>query len=193
MSKLPEYYPNVHLILEPTKNLVGKFIGDDPSGATIHYTASRNLEATHKTLMDRGLNYHFIIDREGKVIQTAQLTHRVHHAGKAKWLDKSPNRSHVSVALLSWGLLNDGKTWVGKRLPVEETAHRRNNTWDKATMAQEEALLHLCRWLVCMGIPPAGVCGHDECCLPKGRKVDPGGVLSWTMPEFRRLVTSAMT
>jgi len=191
MASVPDYYPKVNLILEPLKNNVGEFKGG-PTGVTIHYTASRDLKSTHNTLLERGLNYHMIIDRDGMVTQTAIMTQRVHHAGPAAWRGKSPNRHHIAIALLNWGRLNNGRTWAGQGIPREDIVTKKGVQWHKATAQQERALLEVCRWLVCMGIDPDMICGHDECCLPKGRKTDPGGILSYSMPKLRRLVTSAM-
>jgi len=187
IAKLPEFYPYAGMMLSPSSNLVGYFAKRDPSGITVHYTASRSLEATHETLMIRGLNYHFIIERDGMIVQTAKLTHRVHHAGKASWQNRSPNRSHISIALLSWGLLDeDGKNWTGGQVHGADWRRQGGALWDKATEPQEESLIKLCKWLVKRGIPSKGICGHDECCIPPGRKVDPGGITSFTMEELRQ-------
>jgi len=39
-------------------------------GAIIHHTAGRGLEATINTLQSRGLSYHYLIDRDGRIVQT---------------------------------------------------------------------------------------------------------------------------
>ena len=191
MAILPDLFPGATKVLE-YKNLVS-LLGD-AKGVTVHYTASRDLESTHKALVDAGLNYHFIIDRNGDVIQTAPMTASVYHAGRANWLGHSPNRSHVAISVISWGHCSaERETWAGNRLPKDDLVFRKEAWWDKCLMKQEEALLRLCQWLVCQGIPPAHYCGHDECCLPFGRKVDPGGALSFTMAEFRRLLISVQS
>lgn len=38
--------------------------------AIIHHTAGRGLEATINTLQSRGLSYHYLIDRDGRIVQT---------------------------------------------------------------------------------------------------------------------------
>lgn len=183
---LPEIYPFVRKIISPNLDLGEPF---DPIGITIHYTASRDILGVEEALRKKKLRYHLVIDRDGSVIQLASLTHTVAHAGKAIWKGKSPNREHISIALLSWGLLDKNKkTWTGKGLPDNEIAFRQGEWWDKATMLQEESLITVCRWLLCFRITPEGICGHHECCIPKGRKSDPGGVLSMEMEAFRRLV-----
>ncbi len=188
---LPEFYTLASKIIEPEKNLVAPF---DASGVTVHYTATKNFEQAHKALMDRGLNYHFIIERDGAIIQTAKLTHSVYHAGKAMWNGKSPNRHHIAIALVSWGRVEpDGTTWAGTKISQGEIEKRRGLHWHVATGAQEASLINLCRWLVCLGINPQEICGHDECAIPNGRKIDPGGVLSMGMVKLRSLLHSAET
>jgi N-acetyl-anhydromuramyl-L-alanine amidase AmpD len=194
MSKLPDIYPFVHKIGDINTNLVDRFEDGDPSGVTIHYTASRNIDSVIDTLANSKLNYHFIIDRQGHVYQNARLTHSVYHAGKAEWKGKSPNKSFISIALLNWGLLDDtGRTWAGQRLPDDETHTRHGKRWDKCTLVQEERLLVLCKWLVCQGIYPDMICGHDECCIPPGRKTDPGGIMSYDISQLRKLVVSVIS
>ena len=181
----PEYYPTVKLIVTPLQNVKSSF-QPRPTGITIHYTAARSWEGVVQALKARDLNYHLLIDREGNVIQTAVLNKRVNHAGKASWLGKSPNLSHIAIALLNWGRLDEEKkTWAGKKLPQNEVAMRKNYYWDRCTNLQEEGLITVLRWFMAVGIDPDHICGHDECALPAGRKIDPGGILSATMPEIR--------
>lgn len=192
LSKLPDYYPGTTTILQPEVGLVGKFGPDYPIGATVHYTASENLELTRAALVAKGLNYHFMIDRNGSVAQTANLGYRVNHAGRAIWRGQSPNRTHIAIALVSWGILTDpGVTWTGRDVPQDEVRKWDGNLWHSATVAQEKALWDLLSWLCDHGIDPRSVCGHDEACLPKGRKVDPGGVLLVTMPELREALAGS--
>lgn len=190
MAKVPDFYPKVNLILSPKENIVKEF-NNGPSGITIHYTASRDVNSTHAALMKNGLNYHLMIDRLGLVTQCAVLTHSVYHAGKARWNEQSPNRKHISIALLNWGKLENGRAWTGQGIPKEDIRTLKDGSqWHKATIAQENTLLDMCKWFTCLGIPRENVCGHDECAIPKGRKLDPGGVLSFSMDQFRDLLIS---
>lgn len=60
--------------------------------------------------------------------------------------------------------------------------------WDPFTEAQESALLDFCVKHIRMipNLTVDRVRGHDELAWPRGRKSDPGGSLSVTMPEFRK-------
>lgn len=190
MPTLPEFYPLAEKRLDTDMNLVVPF---KATGITIHYTASGSVESAHNALKDRGLNYHFIIDRNGDVVQSAKLTHSVYHAGKAMWNGASPNRKHVAIALVSWGFVSSGReTWAGTFVPYNSVRERDGKTWHKATAVQEAKLILLCRWLVQQGINPENVCGHDECCIPAGRKSDPGGVLSMPVSKLRQLLHSVL-
>lgn len=191
-----DIYPGIAKLINPLVMRSGDMV---PLGVTVHYLADVNIERAIKSLTSEKLGYHFIIDRNGSVLQTCYLSHSVNHAGKADWRGHSPNRHHVAVALSSWGLASrKGETftaWNGAELPAAEIARRPSNTsnalyhWHAATQAQEASLIKLLRWLVKNGIDPKNVCGHDECCIPVGRKSDPGGVLSMTMGELRDIIS----
>lgn len=182
-----DFYPGASEIIEPNKDLAGLFLEGEPSGITLHYSAARNLSATLGALAANKLKYHIIITREGSIVQIARLDHRVNHAGKASWHGKSPNRSHWAVCILSWGMLDDlGRTWTGIPLSPKEIQYQGNTYWDSATIEQEASLNLFLRWAVSSyGIPASGVCGHDECCIPFGRKKDPGGIFSFSLPALR--------
>lgn len=193
--KLPDLYSGTHKLGNPLEFGKGPL---DALGVTVHYTADGSVDRTVKSLREAGLGYHLIIDRDGTVFQATYLSQRVNHAGEAMWLGHSPNRHHVAVAIDSWGAvaLKDKKyrAWTGLEIPEIEVCRRPGNLtagdyhWHKATMAQERSLLMFLRWCVAKGISPDAVCGHDECAIPKGRKADPGGVLSFTMSELRRVL-----
>ena len=182
-----DFYPGASEIRDPEKDLTGKFAQGDPSGITIHYSATRSTSSTINALAERHLKYHLLITRDGRIVQIARLDHRVDHAGKASWLGKSPNKSHWAICLLAWGKLDyQGKAWTGAVIPRQETRYRDGHLWDMATTEQEAALGLFLRWAVgSYGIVPGAICGHNECCIPLGRKADPGGILSFSMPKLR--------
>ena len=187
-----EFYDHADSIITPTERVHRKYTGAIPEGITIHYTANGSVESTIKALRDQGLNYHLIIDRDGKVYQTASFFHGTWHAGKAIWRGQSPNYKHLSVALVSWGWLievhGQYETWAGKLILPDEIRHTEANGkmhWQKATDPQQASLMRFLRWAVDCGIDPERICGHDECCEPPGRKTDPGGVLGWPVSSIR--------
>lgn len=197
MTALPKIYPLVARIDHPTVFQRDAFAAGGPRGATIHYTAGGTVDGAIRSFADTGFCYHFVIGRDGAVIQTAYCDKGVWHAGNAKWNGRSPNRTHIAIALVGWGYVTGTpatgfKSYAGTKLAAADCAHRPSNVdghflwWHKASDAQEKALDRLLRWAMPYGIAPADVCGHDEAALPKGRKADPGGMLSCTMPELRK-------
>jgi N-acetyl-anhydromuramyl-L-alanine amidase AmpD len=181
------FYPGASEIREPSKNIRAAFAKGEPTGVTVHYSATRSINATINALNSKKLKYHVLIPNDGRVVQIARLDHRVWHAGKAFWKGDSPNQSHLSVCVLSWGLLNsEGKSWTGAQIRTKHQRLREGQLWDGATDSQEAALMHFLRWAInTTGVKAENICGHDECCLPPGRKQDPGGIFSFTIPELR--------
>lgn len=174
----------------------GPFPGGKPLGATVHYSAHPSLDVTIKSEGERGFGYHLIFDRDGKAVQSCPLRQSLWHAGKAQWLGNSPNKTHLAFCLLGWGWLKHDKgmfySFSGQRVPSNEVELRPDNLtgdrhyWHMATPAQEEALLQALLWAMLMaGFTSEHVCGHDEAATPLGRKLDPGGMLSMTMPQLR--------
>lgn len=161
----------------------------DPSGITIHYTGDGSFVRCVEALKQKGLSYHFIIEKDGTIYQTMNLTWASQHAGKAMWLNSSPNRSHISIALVSWGLLSkEGKSWAGDYIGG---VSRGGKLWDIATREQEKSLESLLVNLIDdYKIHPNNICGHDEAALPAGRKQDPGAILSKSVPVIRGILNA---
>lgn len=182
---IPNLYPNAARLYTPDVPASGLFRAGLPLGVTVHYTASGSMQSALDEEI-HGLGYHLIIDRDGTVVQTCYLNKKVNHAGIAIWNTVSPNSHHAAIALVSWGLLDDrGLTYAGKMLPADEIKEWNGKKWHKATDAQEKSLIQALNWFMLNGIKPENICGHDECALPKGRKVDPGGIMSFTIQQFR--------
>lgn len=170
----------------------GKF-NDMPVGITLHYTADGSLQTAINSLRANNLAYHIIIDRDGSSHQCAPFTDRVYHAGKSVWLGYKPNSYHIAISLVSWGKLvkKDAhwESWRGDIIP--DAVERFNGHWQPATENQEASLYELLKHLINSGIDPHHICGHDECALPPGRKIDPGGVLTYSMREIRARFSEA--
>lgn len=184
-------YPFAKRIETPDESNNGYFLAP-PTGVTVHYTADRDVDRVIRSLKQQNLNYHLLIDRDGKVIQSCYLDKACSHAGQAFWNGKSPNKTHVSISLVTWGHLTARNSdqvcfaWTGQQIESTDVAWRFAEPWDKATREQEAKLFELLCWFVdFFNISPEDICGHHECALPKGRKPDPGGVLSMTMQEYR--------
>lgn len=167
---------------------VKPFAGFGPTGITVHYTADGDLERVKRESIASTIGYHLIFDKLGKVHQTSRLDRTVNHAGKAAWQGVSPNRAHIALSVLSWGRLNKDKTaWNGT--PCPDAIERGKYFWDACTGPQEAALVAACRYLIGrFHMQKDSLCGHDECALPKGRKIDPGDVMIWNMTQLRHIL-----
>jgi N-acetyl-anhydromuramyl-L-alanine amidase AmpD len=184
----------------PAMKSQGKYPKSYPEGLVVHFSAGSSMKST----MDwgRGQGYLFLgIDKAGKVYQTNALNEWGHHAGVSSWpgLGSSVSSKLVGVEIDNAGKLTPisggkYKSWFGKVFDEKDVRHVTNEanriagTYEKYTEAQEEALIELCLWLK-RNHPTAFsfdyVVGHDEVATPKGRKNDPGGALSMTMPQLR--------
>ncbi len=177
-----------------------------PEGAVVHYTAGRyeKGDASAAATMRYGAaSYcYFCISTTGKVYQGAPLDQWGSHAGDSKWsgLGRWVSQYLVGIEICSAGLLKETQQglmpWWG-RPAVPEALARKAVTganinqagWYHAyTPEQETALEALLLWLHAAGPETFSldlVLGHDEVATPAGRKNDPGGALSVTMPELR--------
>jgi len=181
-------YPDADSFWELDAISKNPFLGLGPTGITVHYAADNDIDRIKRAMKSASIGYHLLITKDGKIHQTSRLDKTVYHAGKALWQRKSPNRCHIAIALVSWGRLNsDKKSWNGEL--VEDAIFREGFWWDSATKEQEDSLVKLCKYFRDkIRIPTDSIAGHDEVCIPKGRKIDPGNVMSFDMEELRRKV-----
>jgi N-acetylmuramoyl-L-alanine amidase len=193
---IPKLYPKAQVVGQLKDFSVAEFPFQQPVGCTIHYTASgSDMRALLLERKMQGKGYHLLIDRDGSITQMAWLDHKVFHAGNAAWKNLSPNRWFIAVALINWGYVRliDGKyrSWSGVEIPPEDVRswiHPLDTSlkfWQRSTLEQLDSLWQVMTWLKSARIRPELVCGHDECCIPPGRKVDPGGCLAIPMADFR--------
>ena len=181
-------YPDADSFWELDTISKNPFLGLGPTGITVHYTADNDFERVKRAMKAEVIGYHLVITKDGKIHQTSRLDKTVDHAGKALWQRQSPNRCHIAISIVSWGKLNsEKKSWNGELCPA---AIMRNGAWyDSATSEQEESLVKLCKYFRDkIRLPFDSIAGHDEVCIPKGRKVDPGNVMSFDMEALRRKV-----
>lgn len=146
---------------------------------------------------------------DGTMIQAHSLTDWGYHAGASAWpgLRSSVHKDLVGIEICNAGKLDitldknkNPLKYVanfGQEIPIDQvrTVPARDNmakgSYQKYSLAQELALIEFLIW--CKQERPnvfmiKNVVGHDEVATPKGRKSDPGGSLSCTMPEFRALL-----
>lgn len=116
---------------------------------------------------------HYIIDREGTVVQFVPDNHRAHHAGQSRM----PTDGREAVNGFSIGI--ELTSSHPKDDPTVKTAA------DAYTEAQYTALNHLISRL-CKDHKITAVVGHDE--IAPDRKTDPGPLFQWSRvrtPDYR--------
>jgi len=188
----------------PTK---GKYKNLYPSGITVHFTAGRSMKGDRDS--ENCLAYgkkqgyaYWCLSRDGTIFQSHSLDSWGYHAGKAHWGQfTSCSDKMLGLEINCAGKLTKkgGKyfSWFGEEYPENEVRFVKakenmiEGYYHKYTEAQEKSLIQLCLWLKSNN-PDVfnfdNVAGHDEIAIPHGRKNDPGGSLSMTMPELRKML-----
>lgn len=182
----------------------GKHVNNYTRGLVVHFNAGRS---NPYSTMDSGRNNRYLYDAmgpDGTILQSNPLNEWGYHVGKSIWLGKSGVSAQCrGIEISSAGSLkkvgNEFRPWYYKSakdaIPADQvrTVNKTANItvagpYMKYTSAQEAALVQYCLWLK-VNNPDVfdfdWVVGHDETAVPRGRKNDPGGALSMTMPEFR--------
>lgn len=144
-----------------------------PSDASIdcvvlHATVLPTVEATVDTFLNpqKRVSAHFIVGKEGRVVQMVRVERRAWHAGTST-LEGAPHVNDCSVGIEMVNL-NDGH--------------------DPYPEAQIEAVAGILRFLRSRyAIPDARVVSHAAIALPPGRKSDPAGF------DFAKLLALART
>lgn len=201
-------------IVKPEMKTNGKYRKGYPEGCIIHFTAGQ--DSTEKDALGsleygRKMGYtFFVIGPTGVIYQSHPLDKWGSHAGESYYqgLDNSVSQKLVGIEVACAGSLEKGptgfKSWFGKsydlseiREVTQDNANQCKGVYKKYTLAQEESLTNLILWLK-KNNPEIFrldfVLGHDSVAgkgaLGRWRKVDPGGSLSMTIPEFqKKLIT----
>lgn len=144
-----------------------------PAGATInclvlHSTVEPTTEGTIGIFLNpaRKVSAHFVVGRDGRVVQMVPIERRAWHAGPSV-LDGTPGVNDYSVGIEMVNL---------------------NNGQDPYTDAQIHAVAGILRFLRSRYvIPDSRIVSHASIALPVGRKSDPVGF------DFARVCTLAKT
>lgn len=122
-----------------------------PNYVIIHHTAQNDLDHTIRTFHNQrvGVSSHYVIGRDGKIVQMVHDLYRAHHAGLGKWgNDTDLNSSSIGIELDNNGI---GDPWPE---------------------IQIEALISLLHDLkVKFRVPQANFIGHMD--IAPTRKIDP--------------------
>lgn len=206
-NKKELWFPNAKKVEKITSR--GKYPKGYPEGMIVHFNAGRN-DPVNTMASGRKNGYLYsALGRDGLLVQSNALNEWGWHAGTSAWTDPA-GKKFTSVhtrlhglEISSAGMVKpDGKgafdTWFKTKLTaaeVREVPKAKDNQikgfYHKYEAVQEEALIEYILWLKVNNPSVFSfdmVVGHDEVCQPKGRKNDPGGALSMSMPEFRALL-----
>lgn len=122
-----------------------------PNYVMIHHTAQTSLDQTIATFHNQkvGVSSHYVIGRDGKIVQMVNDLFRAHHAGAGKWgNDTDLNSSSIGIELDN------------------------NGTTDPWPETQIESLLQLLTYLkATYRIPQGNFIGHMD--FAPSRKIDP--------------------
>lgn len=199
LSRLPGY------AFVGTPNLSSRR-GQPVVATIIHYTASGgDAEGDISWLVSPAskASAHFVIGRDGVVTQLADLGMATWHAGASQLLVgterlRGVNERTIGIELDNCGLLHRGRSgaffweagsrmmrYAGReperaslRLPSGECV---DGWWEPYAQEQIGALLDLLSALRFAGhtTAAANCLGHNEVCVPAGRKLDPGPLFPW--------------
>ena len=164
-----------------------------PQGVVIHYTVSDNLDATVAFFQKNEVDIHFLIGKDGSMVQMVPCNRQAAHAGESAWGNlKFLNQYFLGIEVVCLGPVQrqkNGSFLDGYARPYRGTPRDKlmlgNRFWDPFTPAQEAALRDLVGWMLATYKFPVGnIVGHHE--VAPNRKVDPGGSLSMDMDAFRK-------
>ncbi len=160
--------------------------GEAISAIIMHFTAGGSQSGTVGWFRNpkAKVSSHYVVGRDGLVVQMVPLDRSAWHAGKSKIGEKTGVNSYsVGIEICNWGPLRqvDGKfvTYSGRKYegptPVRSADGR---YWEPYTDAQYAALLKLCEYLIDK-YEITHITGHSDIAIPQGRKNDPGGAFDW--------------
>lgn len=141
----------------PSPNFGPRRDGATPRLIVLHYTAMPGGAAPvirHFQNPEVELSAHYVIGRQGRIVQMVSETQRAWHAGAGRW----GACADVNSASIGIEICNAG-----------------DHPFGAAQMDAVCALLGAIR--ARHGIPPQGVIGHSD--LAPGRKIDPGARFDW--------------
>ena len=154
-----------------------------------HYTAGGPIESCVKYFQQKdGTSAHFVIERDGKIVQMVKLTDRAWHAGESIWKGvKGVNNFSIGVEICNWGLLkkkgNDYFCWPKdysqKFTGIEPFKDSKGDFWENYPEAQIKSLINVSKFILekFPTITLDNIIGHEN--IAPGRKKDPGSAFLW--------------
>tara|TARA_R110000824_G_scaffold125429_6_gene284560 strand:+ start:7346 stop:8818 length:1473 start_codon:yes stop_codon:yes gene_type:complete len=171
---------------------LGRIIRSSPRdflGIVLHYTAGWSADSCLRTLAGRGLSYHFIIERNGSIVQCTKLKDAAQHC-------RGYNSNHIGISFVNVGYQRDGVSpesspattdpWYldDGTMPLYEG--NRGHTWQPYPPEQVTSAVRLVKHLV--GLYPNILSEHviTHNIAEPNRKLDTGPALD--LVSFRQKV-----
>ena len=144
----------------------------------IHFTAGASGRSSieYWRQLANGICAHFVIERDGGVIQCRPCNRTAGHAGKSRWKHAGVNYNGLNSCSIGIELANGGDAYPEKfsTLPPTHAAHKHGGPvrkWETYPAAQVNACVELSKVLVGR-YNLDEVLGHED--ISPGRKSDPG-------------------
>lgn len=164
-------------------------------GLIVHYTVSGREASSAKSVLSylarKGLGC-MVMDAYGTIYVGDGFDFEkdvAWHAGSSAFgSKKGMSRYCMGMEICGWGRLTPESRKRAKTMRKSDGHHNiHKGDYEPYTKEQEEALVNFILWYKQIN-PDFNidmVLGHDEVCVPNGRKTDPGASLSKSMPDFR--------
>ena len=153
---------NIKIIQKKSPNFDKRPKGTKINSIIIHYTGMKTFDDAYKRLCDRKskVSSHYLIGRDGKIINLVDEKNRAWHAGASHWkIIKNLNNNSIGIELEN---------------PGHEFGYIH---FSKKQMA---ALVYLCKELKGRyDIKADWVLGHSD--ISPDRKLDPGEKFNWDL------------
>jgi len=154
----------------------------------MHYTAGGNTDQVVKYFQQPdGVSAHFIVGRDGRIIQMVKLEDISWHAGDSIWKgEKWVNYFSVGIEISNWGPLKkkgdtyycwpNGYNTIFNKEVFEDSL---GNFWESYPSKQIDAVIKLSKTILetIPEITLENVVGHEH--ISPGRKTDPGPAFPW--------------
>lgn len=154
-----------------------------------HYTAGGSANSCVKYFQKKdGVSAHFVIDRDGRIIQMVNLSDRSWHAGVSTWKEeKNVNLFSVGIEICNWGILekkdkkyfcwpNSYNLQYSGETPFKDNIGR---YWEKYPEEQINSVVKITKFILetFPQISLDNIVGHEH--ISPGRKTDPGPAFPW--------------
>ncbi len=192
--------PNASSTSIRTPNVGGRL--KSPQFVVVHYTVSGDLRGTVRWLCNpkARASAHVVVGRDGELDAVVPFDRVAWHAGASSYKGVTGLNSHsIGIELVNWGPLKQNDTTrsfspvTGQQLispdDVFTGKHKngsvQNSFWQKYPGEQIAALDQLLGELFSDFPSLREIVGHDDICVPAGRKTDPGPALGDVMQNLR--------